>query len=98
MNDTTSQSNANGVASTGWFAVLFEFVGGPLDGEKVMAEEWPNDQSLPGTEIVDKNTGSLYRYHKQSSCEHPVYTYRPADSANDQGHGRRNHGSKTENG
>lgn len=88
MNETTNTEPAPEVVSSGWFAVLFEFVGGPLDGEKVMAEEWPKDQSLPGTEVVDKNTGSLYRYHKQSSCAHPVYTYRPTDSANDSGETR----------
>lgn len=62
--------------------ILFEFLGGPLDGEQVMEDEWPKGQTQPGTEIVDKNSGSLYRYHSPSSITHPVYTYRPKDSAN----------------
>lgn len=56
--------------------VLLEFKGGRLDGQQVMKHEWPKDTAWPGTEIVDKPSGSLYRYHHPSSLRHPVYTYR----------------------
>lgn len=60
---------------------MLEFKGGPLDGQVFLVEEWPKDATIPGTEILDKATGSVYRYHQPSSITHPVYTYRPADSA-----------------
>ena len=50
---------------------------------KIMKDEWPKDRAWPGTEILDKPTGSLYRYHKDRSVHHAVYTYRAADSANE---------------
>lgn len=56
--------------------VLFEFVGGPLDGFKVNREDWHKDQRLPSTDILDKRTASLYRYHLTSSNHHAVYTFR----------------------
>ncbi len=62
-------------------AILFEFRGGPLDGSQFFKDEWPDSVSLPATEIVDKPTGSLYRYHLRESWHHAVYTYRPEDSA-----------------
>lgn len=61
--------------------IMFEFRGGTLDGQKVMKAEWPPDQRWPGTEILDKPTGQLYRYHLPSSKRHAVYTHRPSDSA-----------------
>jgi hypothetical protein len=80
-------SDAIGVACDGLFAVgedvMMEFSGGRLDGMKVLKSEWPKDQSWPGTEILDKASGQLYRYHLPSSKYHAVYTHRPDDSAND---------------
>lgn len=61
--------------------IYVEFKGGPLDGTVFREDEWPTGATTPGTEIVDKATGSLYRYHKPSSVTHPVYIYRASDSA-----------------
>lgn len=61
--------------------IYFELKGGPLDGTIFRESDWPEDATTPGTEIVDKATGSLYRYHQPSSISHPVYTYRATDSA-----------------
>jgi hypothetical protein len=61
--------------------VLFEFSGGSLDGEQVLKKDWPQKQTLPGTEILDKPTGQLYRYSHKHSTNHPVYTHRPKESA-----------------
>lgn len=61
--------------------IFLELRGGPLDGTVFLDGEWPEDATLPGTELLDKATGSLYRYHQPSSVTHPVYTYRPQDSA-----------------
>ncbi len=62
--------------------VMMEFKGGRLDGMKVLKSEWPKGQAWPGTEILDKPSGQLYRYHLPSSTHHAVYTHRPDDSAN----------------
>lgn len=81
-----SKTDVIGVASHDLFAVgadvMMEFKGGKLDGLKIMKSEWPKDQSWPGTEILDKPSGQLYRYHLPSSKRHAVYTHRPDASAN----------------
>lgn len=57
-----------------------EFRGGRLDGLEL---DWPPTQPQPGTELVDKPSGQLYRYHLPSSAPgRAVYTWRPEDSAN----------------
>lgn len=61
--------------------VMFEFNGGPLDGTQVRVSEWPADKSWPGTEVLDKASGSLYRYNARESKRHAVYTYRLKESA-----------------
>lgn len=66
--------------------VMVEFKGGHLDGMKILKDEWPKDQAWPGTEILDKPSGQLYRYHKHHSAQHAVYTHRPKDSANGMAH------------
>ncbi len=81
-----SKTDVVGVASHDLFAVggdvMMEFSGGRLDGMKVLKSEWPKDPSWPGTEILDKPSGQLYRYHLPSSRHHAVYTHRPDESAN----------------
>ena len=92
-----NSSDALGVACDGLFAVgaavMMEFSGGKLDGLKLLKSEWPKDQSWPGTEILDKPSGQLYRYHLPSSKHHAVYTHRPADSANAIGEARADSGT-----
>lgn len=61
---------------------MMEFKGGRLDGMKILKADWPKHQAWPGTEIIDKPSGQLYRYHKHHSVKHAVYTHRPEDSAN----------------
>jgi hypothetical protein len=59
------------------------FIGGPLDGAEIGMAEWPKESTVPGTEIINKPTGSVYRYHLPSSTpERMAYTYRPSDYAN----------------
>jgi len=59
------------------------FIGGPLDGAEIGMDEWPAESAVPGTEIINKPTGSMYRYHLPSSTpERAAYTYRETDSAN----------------
>lgn len=55
--------------------VFLEFKGGPLDGLQFLRKDWTD--SPPGTEIVDKAKGLVYRFHLPSTVRHPVYTYRP---------------------
>jgi len=74
------------VGSMGLFAddgdVMMEFSGGRLDGMKVLISEWPQDLAWPGTEVMDKPSGQIYRYHATASVRYPIYTHRPDDSAN----------------
>lgn len=81
-NEQSSQdAGQSRIGSSGMLSeVLFEFLGGPMDGEKIRRDEWPKNRALPRTEILDKCTGSLYRYHHSSSEQHPVYTYRINES------------------
>ena len=59
------------------------FIGGPLDGVEIGMDEWPEECTVPGTELINKPTGSIYRYHLPSSTtERAAYTYREIDSAN----------------
>lgn len=58
------------------------FLGGPLDGAEFSMGEWPKEATIPGTEILHKPTGSMYRYHLPSSTpRRAAYTYRENDSA-----------------
>ena len=62
-------------------AVMLEFSGGPFDGQKILKQDWPKGCAWPATEVLDKPTGSLYRYNLPDSVNHAVYTYRPKESA-----------------